>query len=137
MSEDLFENYQYTAEDIAAIGKRQQLFQSATKRGLEFNLTVSDVKRLLKRKTCYYTRVKFEYNLPQRRKGKHNIASPYIRTIDRIDPTKGYVRGNVVACTWFINQVKNELFDSNSDDSVTVLKNFSYFLKRMEKVVGI
>jgi hypothetical protein len=76
-----------------------QLKGSADKRGKDWNLTLADIRKLLQRKTCHYTGVKFT------EEGK------YARTVDRIDNTKGYVKGNVVACTHWANQMKNELFE--------------------------
>ena len=30
-------------------------------------------------------------------------------TIDRIDSSKGYIKGNVCICTWFVNTMKANL----------------------------
>ena len=76
-----------------------QLKRSADKRSKDWDLTLSDIKKLLQRKTCYYTGVKF------------TSEGKYARTVDRIDSSKGYVKGNVVACTYWSNQMKNELFE--------------------------
>ena len=86
-----------------------QLFDSALKRHIEFSLELNDVNKLLLQKRCYYTNVLFEENTRNH------------RTIDRIDSNKGYILGNVVACTHSANQIKNFLFeDDMSLLSVTV-----------------
>ena len=81
--------------------KYQSLFESASRRKKEFDLTIGDVKRLLSRKTCAYTGVKLSAN----------AADDNALTIDRLDPDKGYVKGNVYAVSSRANKVKNELFE--------------------------
>ena len=75
------------------------LQKSAKKRGKEFNLSLSDVRSLMRRKTCAFTGVvlvdTYVGEIP-----------PNLRTIDRLDNDKGYVRGNVVVCSHYINQAK-------------------------------
>ena len=81
--------------------KYVKLKQSAKDRGLDFEITLSDLKRVLKAKRCYYT-------------GK-SISTWYKSdndsklTIDRIDNDKGYVTGNIVACSKKFNQRKGNL----------------------------
>ena len=81
------------------------VLNSAEKRGKEFNLTLKEVKKLLSRKTCYYTGVTLV---------NYSEEDPVdnARTFDRIDNEQGYVIGNVVACSHWSNQLKNTLFES-------------------------
>ena len=61
-------------------------------RGIEFDLGLLAFRNIAKSKRCYYT------------------ALPLCKdtlTIDRIDNTLGYVRGNVVACHKAFNQLKS------------------------------
>ena len=48
-------------------------------------------------------------------------------TLDRLIPEKGYVKGNVVACTHIANQLKNELLETylnyNKEISRAIRKN--------------
>jgi hypothetical protein len=74
-----------------------KIYQSAADRKLEFNLSFESVKKLLNYQTCYYTNKKFEEE------------GPLSRSFDRIDSSKGYVEGNVVACTVDINGKKSNL----------------------------
>ena len=73
------------------------IHQSAMDRKIEFNLSFEYVKRMLGFKTCYYTGVTFTDD------------GPNARSFDRIDSDKGYIEGNVVACTIDINGKKSNL----------------------------
>lgn len=75
--------------------------KSSIDRGIDFDLSLSDVKRLWRRTTCYYTNVPLTTVAGQRN----------TRTLDRIDHTKGYTKDNTVVCSYFANQLKNELFE--------------------------
>lgn len=86
--------------DLMVANKLHQLKNSANIRNKEFNLTFADVKRLVKRKTCYYTGLKFDQSL-----------NDYQLTIDRIDSNIGYVRGNVVACLNAVNAAKEHMLE--------------------------
>ena len=70
---------------------------SAKDRGIEFTMSFTCFKNLMRAKRCYYTKELFVND-----KGHHRK-----RTIDRIDNKKGYVHGNVVACSNKINAIKN------------------------------
>lgn len=90
--------------DVVLASKFLQLRRSALKRNKDFNLTLSDVKVLLTRKTCYYTGTRFEEE------------GPLKRSIDRVDSTQGYVKGNVVACAVWANNLKNAIFEDPSHE---------------------
>lgn len=99
--------------DVQIATKLLQLQTSAKSRGIDFNLSLKTVKQLLSRKTCHYTGVKFQ------------PGTNFQRTIDRVDNNKGYVDGNVVACTRYINQLKTNI----------TLKQFEQFNKGIQKVL--
>lgn len=103
----------------AVLLKRLHLCLSAEKRNLEFNLDDEDVRKLLERKTCYYTGAKF-----------NNLNPNYKRTIDRIDCSKGYVKDNVVACTHNINQIKNLILEDGGEFKLT-LKQLQMFVNKL------
>lgn len=71
--------------------------RSAMRRNLDFNLTMEDVEVLMAEKVCYYT-------------GKPFTAEDPL-TFDRIDSNKGYIKGNVVACSDSSNKMKNTLLE--------------------------
>jgi len=98
-------------EDIEVARKMINLQQSATSRNLEYNLTFETTKRLMNYTRCYYTNVEFNDTT--------NIFS-----IDRVDPKKGYVEGNVVACTVEINSKKANLTIEEIHNLSTQLKKF-------------
>lgn len=79
-------------------------WKEANSRGIEFMLTQNQYRKLTKQTHCFYTGVKFEAE------GDNKIS------IDRIDNVKGYVDGNVVACTCKINKLKQSLFESGLHD---------------------
>ena len=82
--------------------KWQNLKSNAEERELEFFLSLQDVRKLLSKKCCYYTGT-----LMDDEPHKGDSINPARRTIDRVDSSKGYVQGNVVACCHRINQLKS------------------------------
>lgn len=99
------------------------LHKSATSRGIDFDLTLTDVRNLLKRKRCAYSGEEMVKGVPVQREGDQ---IPNALTIDRKNPNIGYVRGNVVSCTHTANQLKSTL-------EVGDVKQF----KMMKKLLGI
>ena len=83
--------------DIEVAKKLVNIHSSAQSRNLDFDLTFEYVKKLLEYSTCFYTNVTFTED------------GPNARSFDRVDNDKGYVIGNVVACTTDINGKKNNL----------------------------
>lgn len=102
-----------------------QLSTSASKRGKDFNLTLKDIEELLEVKTCFYTGVMLN--------SLHK--DNYQRTIDRVDNNKGYVKGNVVACSHLSNQIKNELFENPTSDILTNINFISKLIVKMHKTL--
>ncbi len=78
--------------DVMVARKLALKYQNAKQRGIEFGLSFTSVKNIMKAKKCYYT------GLPLTRS---------TLTIDRVDSNKGYVKGNVVACYTDANSFKN------------------------------
>lgn len=82
--------------DLTLAKKYVQKAQSSADRGIEFSLSLTSYRNLMRAKKCYYTDVPLT-----------DGVGPNRRTIDRIDCKKGYVKGNVVACSHRINRLKN------------------------------
>lgn len=91
----------YVAKKLAAKAK------NAKDRGIEFGLTFQSMKNLMKAKRCYYTGIVLTTPEGVQPDQTGNKASD--RTIDRIDGSKGYVPGNVVACCNAANNIKAQL----------------------------
>jgi hypothetical protein len=100
--------------DVEVAKKLVNIHSSAQSRNLEFNLTFECVKKLLEYTTCFYTNVTFTED------------GIYARSFDRVDNEKGYVVGNVVACTVDINGKKNNL---SIDEIVCLYKKLAYLKK--------
>ena len=100
--------------DVEVAKKLVNIYSSAQSRNLEFNLTFECVKKLLEYTTCFYTNVTFTED------------GPNARSFDRVDNEKGYVVGNVVACTVDINGKKNNL---SIDEIVCLYKKLAYLKK--------
>jgi len=92
-----------TISDVEVAKKLINIYQSAQDRKLQFNLSFEYVRKMLEYKTCYYTGKTFTED------------GPNARSFDRVDSDKGYIEGNVVACTIDINGKKSNLsFDEIS-----------------------
>jgi hypothetical protein len=104
--------------DLEVAKKMIKIHQSAMDRKLEFNLSFETVKKLLGYQTCYYTNKKFEEE------------GNYARSFDRIDSSKGYVEGNVVACTVDINGKKANL---SMDEIECLYKKLVTIQNKVEK----
>lgn len=74
--------------------------QNAKQRNLEFRLTLTQVRNMLRTKVCPLTKVPMTHA-----KGEACLATDL--TIDRIDAAKGYVPGNVMAMSRRANSVKS------------------------------
>ena len=76
-----------------------QIWKSATDRGLEFNLSLVEVRRILNTKKCFFSGVELV------NKEGHDSQL----TFERVDNSKGYISGNVVACSKKMNSRKANL----------------------------
>jgi hypothetical protein len=121
--------YDPDSEAMVAV-KYLQSFDSAKKRGIEFTLTLADVKRLTRKKKCHYTGVAFDAT-----------SEDLCLSFDRIDRKQGYTKKNVVACLSCINKLKNELVEKDGSifrDNVSGLLSFvSAMKKSMDSVSEI
>jgi hypothetical protein len=108
--------------------------KSCKERGVEWKLTFQAVKNLMKAKKCYYTGQK----LTQPVKGVAGfIKRETDITLDRIDCKKGYVKGNVVACSTWANQLKSEAENKTVFGVDDAAKVFVRASKRLKKQDGV
>lgn len=106
-------NHNYCSRECRYIGQRLPAGQSnrnevlvgykhhAKKRGLKFSLTDGEVDKLFKG-NCFYC------GLEPKMKGRNSrhYGEFLYNGIDRIDPHKGYITGNVVSCCQMCNVMK-------------------------------
>jgi hypothetical protein len=93
--------------DIQIAKKMVAIQTSANSRLLRFDLSFSETKKLMTTKKCFFT------GNPLNEK----TNDPNKRSFDRIDNKKGYVNGNVVACSESFNKRKGNL----TIDEITIL----------------
>lgn len=96
-------------EDILLTALYLQKASSSLDRDIDFELSYAEYKKLMRRKTCAYTNVPFDDSIPHMN-----------RTLDRINPDKGYTVDNVVVCTKQCNEIKAMLFESYSMTPIEV-----------------
>ena len=89
--------------------------QSSNSRGIGFDLSFCQYKKLLSRKTCAYTGIKFPLS-----DSSGNI--PTSRTLERIDHTLGYTVENTVAVCLCVNQLKSMWEDPSNPLTFAVVQ---------------
>jgi len=57
---------------------------------------------------CYFTGTDLQWQ-----NYGHGVARPDSLSVDRLDPTKGYVQNNVVLCIYFVNTAKGRLSEES------------------------
>lgn len=86
--------------DIEIVKRYQAIMTSASSRGLAFNISFAEFKRVYNTKKCYYTGVRLTH-------GNQSKGGNF--SFDRVDNSLGYVSGNLVACDVKFNQAKASL----------------------------
>lgn len=76
--------------------------QGAEDKGLDWKLSFAQFKKLRQTKRCYYTGIELTHA-----NGKGQEFTDL--TLDRVDASKGYEPGNVVACCFEANQLKGTI----------------------------
>ena len=62
---------------------------------------------------CFYTNLKMSFlskRKSSRKGGGYKKNNKLSVSLDRVDPSKGYLKSNVVLCTWLANNMKQDLF---------------------------
>lgn len=114
---------QVVVTDNDVVNKYVQLRDSARSRGLEFDLKLITVRNLLRAERCFYTGVKFS------KKGQ----SMNRKTVDRVDPSRGYIVGNVVACTLAANGIKSTIESEGIEVAEKMVKAMKSRGQRLDK----
>lgn len=100
--------------DAVVAKKYGQKYHNATKRGIEFDLSFTDFKKLLRATHCAYTGVLLTKN-----EDCTNVQ-PTDMTIERVDNSKGYIKGNCVVVCHAANMWKSLVLE-NSDPKIPKL----------------
>lgn len=77
---------------------------SSNQRGVKFELSLISFRNLLKAKKCYYTGIPLVIGGSEI--DDNNVPDNYL-TLERVDPNKGYISGNVRAVSHIANQLKS------------------------------
>lgn len=106
---------EFTPEEVEKLRNRLKHKRlNAKKRGLECDLTMQDMRmlgfKLLGHGSCDYTGLPFSTNIAN----GGEEANPRYPSLERIDDSKGYVRGNVCVVMARANQLKDRLVDKTT-----------------------
>jgi len=113
--------------DLYCADKLRRKANDAKERGIEFSMSFQSMKNILRAKKCYYTGMAIK-----RPKFGINNAEADDLTIDRIDCTKGYISGNVVACSHAANQLKSQVEKAGIAGFELGIKVMQKSIKRIE-----
>lgn len=106
--------------------------ESCRDRGIEFKLSLISVRNLLSAKYCGYTGMELTRN-----KAGAKSACQSDVTIDRIDNSIGYVKGNVIAVSNVANNFKsifeNPVYKMDMKMAEKALKNMQKKLKNVKE----
>lgn len=105
----------FTPEEVEKLRNRLKHKKlNARKRGLDCDLTMQDMRmlgfKLLGHGSCDYTGLPFSTNIAN----DGEEANPRYPSIERIDDSKGYVRGNVCVVMLRANHLKDRLVDKTT-----------------------
>lgn len=108
------EYYRKNTDRGWAASKHSSLRESALKRGIEFNLSIEDILELGRPIKCPYLEVELDYTATK--------IQPNSPSINRLDSTKGYIKGNLEVCSHKANSM---LLNATKDELKTFIKNVS------------
>lgn len=110
-------------DDYTIARKYARKASNARQSGIPFTLSLTSFKNLMRAKKCGYTKIPLT-----------NSGGPVPEftdiTVDRIDNTKGYEKGNVIAVCHGVNQIKGNL---ENPKSKVGLKEIKRMLRIIEK----
>ncbi len=103
------------------------LYTKAGEEQVPFSITIEEASELLKTPTCHFTDTALL-------KDETAIAEPSHITLTRLFPEKGFVLGNVVACTNHVNKLKSEMNPAKFEQTMGALKTLSASNMDMEQI---
>ena len=115
--------------ELFVLSYYQNKVQSCKDRGIEFKLNLVSVRNMLSAKKCGYTGLE----LTRGKKGLGMLSTDV--TIDRIDNTRPYEKGNVIAVSNVANNFKS-IFENPSYklDMLTAQKALVKMQKKIKQV---
>ena len=102
--------------------------KNAAKNGHEFTLTFMDYKRLVSKKKCQLTGLEFTAY------SDITLENYTVRTIDRLDNSRGYVKGNVAAVCSGVNHFKSIIEDPTNP---LTLKMVGGIIEKTHKLIKL
>lgn len=115
--------------DIQIAHRYVAKIESAKSKGIDFSLSFCEFKRLMFTQRCRISRVLLTDSV-----GRGGTLLQTDRTIDRIDASKGYETGNVMAVCHGVNNFKSRFEgDSSVVTPKIALKILSEMVKRERK----
>lgn len=118
-------------EDVKYARQYAGKCRKSKERGINFELTFAQYKRLMKTKTCFFTGRKLQ-------RAVEDQLHPDDLTLDRIDASVGYTFHNTVACCRAANMLKNHLFEQPGGLTrltTSEFKRFAECIKSFEKKI--
>ena len=100
---------------------------NAKARGIKFDMSFTAFKNIMRAKYCFYTGVELT----------DDPNSPAQRTIDRINHTKGYEKGNVVACSNAFNSFKSTLEKNGFILNPNMRKSITRMFDAVDESMGL
>lgn len=113
--------------DISLARKYLSKATNAKETGVEFNISLTSFKNLMRSKKCKYTGIK----LTESRYGKNVRGSD--RTVERIDSNLGYIPGNVVAVCHTANSLKALWENPNNELTFSLVCKMVKLIKKHNK----
>lgn len=104
--------------------------RQAAERGIDFDLTFPQFKKLYNSKKCHYSGMKI----------LHIASASNCWTIDRVNPAIGYTKENCVASSQWANYMKNNLVEqqiSPDVDVANVLTSLQKICSTMQEHLGL
>lgn len=117
--------------DLYVARKLTKKASNARERGIPFDMTFTSMKNILKSTKCYYTGIPLV--LPTSGMDSSKLP-PNALTIDRIDSSKPYTHGNVVACCYAFNSMKGQVEAGGIDAMRGIVRAFNKAIKRLENM---
>lgn len=100
----------------------QNKVNQCNQRGIDWHLTINDVRRILARKKCAYSGI----DLTHTSAGKTSDTQRFTDlTLERKDSSKGYTKENTIAVCYGFNNIKGQFENPTCEATIKHLKRFA------------